>query len=563
VSTRTPARPWRKRALLALILAAALTTGLAVIRRGSPADDGTGDAQAGIGPRKATFTLECSAPAHPISPLIYGIGGSDNPWATGTTARRHGGNPTTRYNWELDTYNTASDWFFKNAGGDKPGFGYYDSFLTENRRRDVKSALTVPTIGWVAKDGSSYSFPVSVFGPQKATAPDQPDAGNGVAPDGKLIPPGPPTLTSVPAPPEHLERWVRQIREMDRTRGRSVDSYILDNEPMLWHITHRDVHPEPVSYDELLERTIAYGSAIRRADPDARIAGPAEWGWLAYHHSAKDAMTGVMLRPDRRMHGDKPLIPWYLGKLREYQQRTGVTLLDILDVHFYPQGDGVRLEDATGGRTDPATNARRIRSTRSLWDPTYRDESWIGENMRVIPLLKQWIAENYPGRKISIGEWDFGADSHISGGLAKAEALGRFGVEGIDSAYHWGSPAERSPGFWAFRAFRNFDGKGGRFQDFSMPVKGTATLASVFASRDAQQRQIVLIVLNLAPLSTLTAQIDLVGCGVPAQKRGFTYPGGEAGFTPTSVNATQTSVTVQVAASTINVIDLGLSPPQP
>ena len=171
-----------------------------------------------------------------------------------------------------------------------------------------------------------------------------------------------------------------------------MDSYILDNEPMLWNSTHRDVHPEPTTYDELLAKTIAYGTVIRRADPEAKIAGPAEWGWLAYHYSAKDAAAGVFLRPDRRQHGDVPLIPWYLRKLREHEQRTGTKVLDILDVHYYPMADGVH-----SGQTDPATAARRIRSTRSLWDPTYKDESWIGERMRVLPLLREWIAENYPG----------------------------------------------------------------------------------------------------------------------------------------------------------------------
>src|SRR4051794_20417005 len=75
-------------------------------------------------PRSAAFAVDCAAPAKPISPLIYGIGGNDNPWATGTTAVRMGGNPTTRYNWQLDTWNAANDWFFKNTGGAAPGHGH-------------------------------------------------------------------------------------------------------------------------------------------------------------------------------------------------------------------------------------------------------------------------------------------------------------------------------------------------------------------------------------------------------------------------------------------------------
>ena len=48
-----------------------------------------------------------------------------------------------------------------------------------------------------------------------------------------------------------------------------MTNFALDNEPMLWNSTHRDVHPDPVTYDELLDRTIRYGSAVRAADPDA------------------------------------------------------------------------------------------------------------------------------------------------------------------------------------------------------------------------------------------------------------------------------------------------------
>jgi hypothetical protein len=507
--------------------------------------------------RRASFVLDCGARPQPISPLIYGVS-SSSPWAMGVTARRWGGNTTSRYNWRLNTWNLTKDWFFKNTGD--PRSSGYEQFLDENRLHGVKSALTVPTLGWVAKDSSSYSFPVSVFGPQQATASDAPDAGNGVGRDGKPIPPGPPTRTSVPSPPDSIEQLVRQIREKDRTRGRSVDSYILDNEPMLWNATHRDVHPEPTTYDELLEKTIAYASAVRRADPEARIAGPAEWGWLAYQYSAKDMAFGVQLRPDRRLHGDEPLIPWYLRKIREYEQRTGTRILDILDVHFYPMGQGIGIY--TAGDTDPATAALRIRSTRSLWDPSYKDESWINERMRVLPLLRQWIAENHPGLGISIGEWNFGAETHMSGGLATAEVLGRFGTEGVTSAYYWTSPPDRSPSFWAFRAFRNFDGAGGHFLDWSVPVKGDVTLASLFGSSDMDHHHVVAVLLNFAALSSLSAHVALEGCGPAVAARGFTYAGGAAGFKTLEVSSTGQAVETEVAPYSITVLDLtaGSSP---
>jgi Glycoside hydrolase family 44 len=510
--------------------------------------------------RSGAFLLECSAASRPISPLIYGVGGSGgSPWSTGTTARRWGGNPTTRYNWRLNTWNLSKDWFFKNVGDPT---GSYDVFLEENRAHGVKTALTVPTLGWVAKDSTSWGFPASEFGQQQAMAPDNPGAGNGIGRDNKDLVPGPPTLTSVRSTPESIEEWVRTIRKGDSAtdvRERRVDAYILDNEPMLWNSTHRDVHPDPTTYDELLEKTIAYASAIRRADPEAKIAGPAEWGWLAYQYSAKDVAAGVQLRPDRRIHGDEALIPWYLRRMADYEARNKIKLLDILDVHFYSMAPGLGI--GKDGKTDSATAALRIRATRSLWDPSYVDESWINEKMRVIPLLKEWIAQNHPGLGVSIGEWNFGAETHMSGGLATAEALGRFGSEGLTSAYYWTNPADRSAAFWAFRAFRNFDGAGGRFLDWTVNAKGDAPLSSLFGSRDTDGAHVVAVLLNFAALSSLSSRISVQGCGAISAARAFTYTGGEAGFKPIDVTSTPDVVQATFPAYSITALDLTMSRP--
>jgi Glycoside hydrolase family 44 len=515
--------------------------------------------QAGNPVRSGNLVLECRADARPISPFIYGIGGAgDSPWALGPTARRWGGNPTTRYNWQLNYSNLAKDWFFKNVG-DSSGTPTWESFLNENHEHGVTSVITVPTIGWVAKDNTSWGFPASIFGQQQMMAPDNPEAGNGIGRDNKELAPGPPTQTSSRSTPEIIEQWVRKIRQGDGTRGRRVSGYILDNEPSLWNSTHRDVHPDPATYDELLEKTISYATAIRRADPEAKIAGPAEWGWLAYQYSAKDVAAGVQLRPDRRFHNDEPLIPWYLRRIADYEARNKVKLLDIVDVHFYPMAPGIGI--AKDGKTDSATAALRIRSTRSLWDASYVDESWINERMRVIPLLKEWIAQNHPGLGVSIGEWNFGAETHMSGGLATAEALGRFGTEGLTSAYYWTHPADRSAAFWAFRAFRNFDEAGGRFLDWTVNARSDAPLSSLFGSRDADGTHVVAVLLNFATLSSLASKVALQGCGTVSAARAFTYTGGEAGFKKFDVSSTPDSLQATFPAYSITVLDLTMNRP--
>jgi hypothetical protein len=505
--------------------------------------------------RPAKLAVLCDQPGTRISPLIYGVAGG--PPELGAPARRIGGNVTTRLNWDLGTWNTGNDWFFENVGGDKNVFDW----IADNEKLGVEMAIVVPMIGWVAKDNTSVGFPRSKFDPERAHDPKRPEAGDGVRPDGKPIDPGPPTQTSIAADPALVKRWIRQVLERDKvTQKRSVGSYILDNEPSLWNVTHRDVHPEPTSYDELLERTIQYGTAIREADPDAVIAGPAEWGWTGYFYSAVDTKAGVAAQPDRAAHGGVPLLPWYLQRLAEHEKKTGVRILDVVDVHFYPQASGVYGNDA---RTDPETAALRLRSTRALWDPTYRDESWIGEHVSLIPRLRDWIARNYPGRGISIGEWSFGAEAHPSGGLAIAEALGRFGQQGVTSAYYWVGPAAGTPAFHAFRAYRNYDGRGARFLDWSIPTRDTR-MVSLFASRDESRQKFTLILLNLDPVFAAEAEIDAATCGQTALGRVFTYAPGGSGITEThgtmSLAGQDHRITGRIPPYSIVLIELTRAP---
>jgi hypothetical protein len=274
-----------------------------------------------------------------------------------------------------------------------------------------------------------------------------------------------------------------------------------------------------LTYDELLDRTIRYAKEIRGADPEGAIAGPAEWGWTGYFNSARDREVGLVLRPDRRSHGDVPLVEWYLSKLAEHEKSTGERLLDVFDLHYYPTADNIFGSNA---RTDPEGAALRIRSTRALWDPTYVDESWIKDTVRLIPRMKEWVSKNYPGRKTAIGEWSFGGDNHMSGALATAEALGRFGSEGLDAAYYWPGPMEKTRAFWAFRAFRNFDGRGGKFQDLSVPTRGAENL-SLFASRDQKTERVVAIILNLDPVWAVHARVNASSCGRLEARRAFSY----------------------------------------
>jgi hypothetical protein len=489
-------------------------------------------------PRAARISLDCAADRKEISKAVYGIAfnalteeSQQAQFTMGATSRRWGGDPTSRFNWENgNAWNPGHNWYWRNLKVLNNG-NAWQTFLANNAKAKMSSALTIPMLGWVAKDTTSYSFPVSTRGKQQDVAPDLTDAGNGVSAAGEILKPSAPTQTSKQSTAPWVAKWITTIRNGGWTDTTPLEMVILDNEPDLWNASHRDIRTEPSTYDELLSKGVEYATAVRKVDPQVKIAGPASWGWWGYFYSAADAKAGFSAKPDRRAHGDQPFLEWYLAEMKKAEIASGLRLLDILDIHYYPANAGVF--SVTGGNTDPTTNETRVRSTRSLWDPTYKDETWVDASVYLLPRMQDTIAKFKPGIGLSIGEYNFGGETHMSGAVAQAEALGRFGQYGVTSAYLWTHPKENTEQYWGFRSFRNYDGKGSNFGQFSVKAAitgaGTREL-SAFGSADAFTKQKTVVLVNRSSTVPYRATIQPTRCGSGTTLRQWTYGGGPKGF---------------------------------
>jgi hypothetical protein len=482
--------------------------------------------------------IDAGTSRHAISPYIYGMNFADEGLASELRlpVRRWGGNATTRYNWQTDTNNHASDWYFENIPNTVanpaalPDGSSSDQFVDQNRRTGTATLLTVPLIGWTPH-GRAYAcgFSVAKYGAQQSTDPWRPDCGNGVGSNGTPITGNDPRDSSDPITPSFVQGWMQHlISRYGTASAGGVLFYNLDNEPMLWSDTHRDVHPAPLGYDELRDRTIAYAAAIKAADPAAQTLGPAEWGWSGYFWSALDAAPGGAWwnnPQDRLAHGNVPLVEWYLQQLQAYQQQQGVRILDYLDLHYYPQAPGVALSGA--GST--STQALRLRSTRSLWDPSYVDESWIGEAVRLVPRMREWVNRDYPGTKLAIGEYNWGALDHINGALAQADVLGIFGREGLHLATLWSPPSASQPGAFAFRMYRNYDGAGSMFGDVGVAAASDdQSTVAVYAAQRSADGVLTLIMINKTA-SPQTSTVSIAGFAPAATAAVYRYAAANTG----------------------------------
>lgn len=478
------------------------------------------------------LSVDVSADRHAISPDIYGMNFPDATLAAELhmSVQRWGGNSTTRYNWQADIANRGSDWYFENVfegdGQNLPDGSSVNAMIDQGRQHGTQTIITVPLIGWTPRADSSRNHPfncgfkVSSYGSQQSTDPWDSNCGNGVRSNGTPITGNNPADTSTAINPSFVQSWVSYL--VSRYGQAGVRYYNLDNEPGIWSYTHRDVHPAALTYTEIRDRTYQYAAAVKTADPTAQTLGPVQDGWTRYWYASYD--SDAQAAADRNANGGTPFVPWYLQQMQAYEQQHGTRILDYLDLHYYPQASGVTLQ----GAGDTNTQALRLRSTRSLWDPTYADESWIngtegGPQVRLIPRMREWVAQNYPGTKLAITEYNWGALDHINGALAQADVLGIFGREGVDLATLWAAPDPGEPGAFAFRMFRNYDGKGSAFGETGVRAASAnqGTLA-IYAARRGLDGALTIVVINKSKTDQ-TSSIALSGFDPAASALAYRY----------------------------------------
>nr|ABL11223.1 cellulase [uncultured bacterium] len=472
-----------------------------------------------------TISVNANAGRHPINPAVYGLA-----YATTATLadlnvplHRYGGNNTSRYNWQLNADNRGADWYFESIGEASSVAGERgDTFIANSQAAGAQAMITIPTIGWVARLGANRSklasFSIAKYGAQSGNDWQWfPDAGNGVLTSGQNVTGNNPNDANTLVDSTFQQGWAQHlVSQWGTAAGGGLRYYILDNEPSIWFSTHRDVHPVGPTMDEIRDKMLDYGAKIKTVDPSALIVGPEEWGWSGYTLSGYDQQYGGLhgwsFMPDRNNHGGWDYLPWLLDQLRQNNLSTGRRLLDVFSVHYYPQGGEF------GNDTSSAMQLRRNRSTRSLWDPNYIDETWINDKVQLIPRLKNWVSTYYPGTLTAITEYNWGAESHINGATTQADILGIFGREGLDMAARWTTPDTATPTYKAIKMYRNYDGNKSAFGDTSV----TATApnpdnVSAFAAVRSSDGALTVMVINKYLSGNTPATINLSNFTAQAQ----------------------------------------------
>ncbi|MBQ8688725.1 MAG: endoglucanase [Ruminococcus sp.] len=538
----------KKRLPAALLAALTLCTTLAVDTPLTPIS--------AAGAYDISVTVNTNGTRTPISPYIYGINSKfrSEEYLYDATAgsARQGGNRFSAYNWENNYSSAGRDWEhysdaylvdFDSELLEIPGAPAI-GFAQEASEKNIPYKLTtIQMAGYVAADGDGSvteeeSAPSSRWIKVKAAK-------------GSAFSMTPDKTDDCVYMDEYVNYLVNTLG--DSTTSTGYQGYSLDNEPSLWWTTHARMHPEQPTCAEIVEKSIEYASAIKNVDPHAEIFGLALFGVNAY--------TTFSGAPDWNEHAEEYdwFLSYYLDQMAKAEQQHGKRLIDVMDLHYYSEDTGLCRVTSCEDYTHTECIEARLQSTRSLYDSTYIENSWIGkyeqEYLPILPNVQKSIDTYYPGTKLSFTEYSFGGGNHISGAIAQADALGIFGAYGVYTANFWVMNSDCSYQLSAIDLYTNYDGKGASFGDTHVPsetsdIEKATSWASIHGD-DPSKANLILTNKSLTDTQNAAVTFNSDADYSTALVYGITGDSSEIQLLDTITNISGNTFTVEVPALSV------------
>ena len=224
-----------------------------------------------------------------------------------------------------------------------------------------------------------------------------------------------------------LNHWKDDVK-LDMKR---FEYWSMDNEMEIWSGTHSDL-PLTVTQQFLVERYLDVAKKAKKAWKDIKLTGPVaanEWQWC-----------GVDSDPNAAEERNYCWLEYFIKKVAEAQKASGVKLLDVLDIHWYPTEktyeDRINWHRVFFDTTYVYPGATGIKKVNGGWDNSLVKEF-------IFQRLNDWM-NAYFGKNHGIGlgltETDLTTDDAMLTALIYASFLGTFMDNGVElfTPWSWG-----------------------------------------------------------------------------------------------------------------------------
>jgi len=380
----------------------------------------------------------------PVSPYIYGRNNnlSDNSGSPTSAAnlalykeaglrlaRENGGNNATKYNWRRklsshpDWYNNVYDHNWD-----------YASQEIQNTIPGMQVMWAFQLIGKVAANKNNNFNDWSYNGSQWWSGVGQNLAGGGqVNPAGgsKALVEGNPDLYlmnwNADSTTGILDHWFGQ-----GGLGFEKSQFLywsMDNEPEIWNGTHDDVMPSLISASGFMDAYFEVAKKAREKFPEIKLTGPVpanEWQWYKWGEES--------LIIDGKYYC---WLEYFIKRVSDEQKKTGIRLLDVLDIHWYPSessnADLVQLHRVFYDENYVYPGANGVKTINGGWDNSQNKEYIF---QRINDWLLQYFGENH-GITIGLTENAISSSDPNIVSVVYASMIGTFANNGVEIFTPW------------------------------------------------------------------------------------------------------------------------------
>jgi hypothetical protein len=331
--------------------------------------------------------------------------------------REGGGNNATKYNWRK-RLSSHPDWYNNVYGND---WDKSVKMLRDSLPNAVKGMWSLQLIGKSAATNTANFNDWGYNGSQWWTGTAQNLAGGGkvnTAGGDKALSNGDPNQYLQPCTADStvgiLDHWVNSLK-IPKAR---INYWNMDNEPEIWHSSHDDIVSSNLQAETFMQTYFAVAKKARAKFPDIKLVGPVtanEWQWYNWMNK----ITGA----DGKYY---PWLEFFIKRCAEEQKASGIKMLDVLDIHFYPTESSpeqvVQLHHVFFDKSYNYPGANGIKSISGGWDASQSKEYIFG---RANDWLTQYFGANHD-IKLGLTEMDVNNNTPSVVSVWYASMMGEF-----------------------------------------------------------------------------------------------------------------------------------------
>jgi len=392
----------------------------------------------------AVVTVNAASGKRAVSPYLYGRNNSfANSFGTASSAsdiamfkeaglrfaRENGGNNATKYNWRRKI-SSHPDWYNNVYDRD------WDA-LSKSIVANVPSMQVMWAFQLIGKTASNKNNNFNDWAYNKSqwwSGCAQNLAGGGTvntAGGSVATKNGDPTLYTMDWPADStvaiLDHWFG-------TKGIGLNSgnfvyWSMDNEPEIWNGTHDDVMPTLPVASAFMDKYFAVAKKARALYPGIKLCGPVcanEWQWYKWG-SETLKINGTYYC----------WLEYFLKRVADEQKATGIRLLDVVDIHWYPgesaASDILQLHRIFYDKAYVYPGANGIKTITGGWD-TSQTKEYIFQ--RISDWIVKYFGEN-SGITIGLSESGISTTDANVNSVVYASMLGTFANNGVEYFTPW------------------------------------------------------------------------------------------------------------------------------